>query len=257
MQVGCEDDGKIVEESIAPTELPQFIRSTLSEAEVQKVETYLDRLVEAGCRLPVLYLCLEELSPESAALRARRRRKWREDKHGERTLLPEWDKGRPLATRKQMETLRKNVAAVRSLIYRRQQELLLVADTGEVPLPSSMTTVSENMDDALLQVKESLGWICSLAEAYNPPLEDKLLKSKELIPLAAYVRRHADKGKAPGKRRAVRDEALEGLVELFCERGPSASDLREKLVKFQKEYRPYYKALVRTLGDLHRFHAPK
>ena len=70
-----EEGGKCVEESLAPAGLPSFIQTKLSRPKVYRVEEYLNRLVAAGCRRPVLYFCLAELSPEAEA--AREGRRWR------------------------------------------------------------------------------------------------------------------------------------------------------------------------------------
>src|ERR1035441_6230337 len=123
-----EEGGKCVEESLAPNRLPSFIQTTLGPPMVYRVEDYLNRLVAAGCRRPVLCFCLEQLSPEAVA--AREGKRWRSVRRedGEVDLLAELMEGRPLATREDMEGVRNKVKAVRRVIHRYQRELLLVAD---------------------------------------------------------------------------------------------------------------------------------
>ena len=97
-----EQGGKCFEESLAPAGLPPFIRATLSPGKVARVENHLDRLVAAGCRRPVLYFCLEELSPDAVAVREGRRRRPVAEEDGEFSLTPERTAGRRLATREDM-----------------------------------------------------------------------------------------------------------------------------------------------------------
>src|ERR1039458_7993874 len=104
-----EEGGKCVEESLAPAGLPPFIQTTLSRPKVYRVEDYLNRLVAAGCRRPVLNFCLEQLSPEAVA--AREGKRWRSIRRedGEVDLLPARDEGRPLATREDMRSEERRV----------------------------------------------------------------------------------------------------------------------------------------------------
>ena len=57
-------------------------------------------------RRPVLYFCLEELSPEAAAIREGRRRMSVPEKDGEYRSARRADGRRPLATREHMEAVR-------------------------------------------------------------------------------------------------------------------------------------------------------
>jgi hypothetical protein len=252
-----EQGGKCFAESLAPAALPPFIHATLGRHKVYRVEEYLNRLVAAGCSRPVLYFCLEELSPEAAAKREGRRRLSVPEKDGEYRLLDERDGGRPLATREEMEAVRNKAIATRRRVRRYRRELLLVADTQEVPPPSGMTALPEDTDDALALAEESLDWVANLAGAYTAPFEKTLLKSKGLLYLTAYVLRHADPRKVAGGRRNGVDKAHAGLVRILTKRKLSPSDLRAKLRKFERDYPRLHRLLVRKLDELHRFHAPK
>jgi hypothetical protein len=250
-----EHGGKCIEESLAPAGLPQFIRATLGRDKIYGVEGYLRRLVAAGCRRPVLHFCLAQLGPEAAAIREGQRRRSVPGGDGEFTLVAERTKGRPLATREDMEAVRNKAEAARRLIHRYQRELVLVADTNEFRVPTGMTTEPVDADDALALLKESLAWVSSLAEAYTKPFERTLLKSKGLLYLTAYVLTHADAGEIRGRRGGGVDKALAGLASMVSGRKWSPSDLREKLRKFEKDHERLHKLLVRKLDELHRFHA--
>ena len=248
-------DDEWCEESLAPAGLPSFIRAMLGRYKVYDAEGHVKRLVEAGCRPEVLYFCLEELSPDAAAIRHGRRRRPVPGEDGEFSPSAEWTERRPLATREDMEAVRNKAEAARRLILRHQRELLLVADTREVPLPSGIMTAPENADDALSLLKESLAWVSSLAGVYTAPFEKTLLKSKGLLYLTTYVLAHADAREIQGRRGDGVDTALAGLASLVTKRAWSPSDLREKLRKFEKDHPRLYKLLVRKLDELHRFHA--
>jgi len=138
-----EQGGKWLEESIAPARLPPFIRTTLSREKVYDVEGHIRRLEKAGCRRPVLYFCLQELSPEAAAMREERRRKLVPGIDGESDLSDERTERRPLANREDMEAVRNKAEAARGLIDRYQQELLLVADTKNTYIVSGNGDVIE------------------------------------------------------------------------------------------------------------------
>jgi hypothetical protein len=250
-----ERGGKCIEESLAPAGLPPFIRATLRRDKVYEVEGHIRRLVEAGCRPEVLYFCLGELSPDATAIREGRRRRSVPGEDGEFTLAAERTEGRPLATREDLEAVRNKADAARRLIHRHQRELLVVADTNEFRLPTGMTTVPEDADDALALLKESLSWVARLAGAYTTPFEKTLLKSKGLIFLTAYVLSHAQATKVRGLRWMGVDNELAGLASLVTERAWSPSDLRAKLRKFEKDHPRLYKLLVRKLDELHSFHA--
>ena len=250
-----EQGGKCIEESLAPAGLPPFIRVTLGRDKVYDVEGHIKRLVAAGCRRPVLHFCLEELSPEAAAIREGRRRRSVPGEDGEFTLVAERTEGRPLATREDMEAVRNKAEAARRLIHKHQRELLLVADTNEFRLPTGIMTVPEDADDALSLLKESLSWVARLAGAYTKPFEKTLLKSKGLIFLTAYVLSHAQATKVRGLRWMGVDKELAGLASLVTERAWSPSDLRAKLRTFEKDHERLYKLLVCKLDELHSFHA--
>lgn len=245
-----EEGGKWVEESFAPDGLPQFIRAMLGPRKADDVEGHIRRLVKAGCLRPVLYFCLEQLSPEAVA--AREGKRWRSvpREDGEFTLTAERTEGRPLATREDMEAVRYNAEKTRRLIHGHQRELLLVADTNEFRLPTGPT----DADEALSLLKESLDWVSSLAGAYTAPFEKTLLKSKGLLYLTAYVLKHADPSKIRGQRHSGVDKALAGLASLVTKREWPPSGLRAKLRKFGKDHPHVHKLLLRKLEELHRFH---
>ena len=250
-----EQGGEWKEESLARDELPPFIHAAVGQYKVYDVEGHIRRLVEAGCLQPVLYFCLEELSPEAAAVREGRRRRPVPGEDGEFSPAAEREKERSLATREDMEAVRNTADAARRQIHGHQRELLLVADTKAVPLPTGMPTVPEDADDALSLLKESLTWVSRLADAYTAPFEKTLLKSKGLLYLTAYVLGHADATKVRGRRWKGVDKELAGLASLVSGRTWSPSGLREKLRKFRMDHERLYRLLVRILDELHRFHA--
>jgi hypothetical protein len=65
-----EENGAWREESCAPDQLPEFLNETLDVDEVATVERKVDQLVAAGCQRPVVYFCLQQLSPASEWLRS-------------------------------------------------------------------------------------------------------------------------------------------------------------------------------------------
>jgi hypothetical protein len=219
------------------------------------VEGHIKRLVEAGCLRPVLYFCLEQLSPEAAAAREGRRRKPVPGEDGEFSPAAEWTEGRKLETREDLEAVTNTADAARRQIHGHRRELLLVAYTREFPLPTCMTAEPEDADDALTLLEESLSWVSKLAGAYIAPFEKTLLKSKGLLYLTAYVLGHADATKVRGRRWQGVDEALARLAGMLTKRKLSPSDLRAKLRKFEQDYPRLHKLLVRKLDELHRFHA--
>lgn len=250
-----ERGGKWVKESLTPAALPQFIGATLGPRKADDVEGHIRRLVKAGCSRPVLYFCLEQLSPDAEAARKGQRRMSVPGEDGEVDLLAERTEGRPLATRQDLEALVNKAEDARRLIQHHRRELLLVADTSEFRLPTGMMTEPRDADDAFWLLNESLSWGSSLAGAYTAPFAKTLLKSKGLLYLTAYVLTHANKKETPGRRRDGVDEALAGLARILTKKKLSPSDLRAKLRKFEKDHPRLYKLLVRKLYELHRFHA--
>jgi hypothetical protein len=251
-----EEGGKCVEESLAPAGLPPFIQTTLRRDKVYRVEDHINRLVAAGCRRPVLYFCLEQLSPEAAATREGKRWRTIPGEDGESTLTTERTERRKLATREDMDVVRNKVRVVRRFIHRYHRELLLVADTEEVPAPQGIMTEPVIAEHVLALLEDALTWVSSLAEVYTAPFERTLLKSKGLLYLTAYVTAHADM-KTRGRRGDSVDAALAKLASLFTKKELSPSDLRAKLSKFEKDHPRLYKLLVHKLDELHRFHASR
>ncbi|MGA2607428.1 MAG: hypothetical protein ABSH01_08220 [Terriglobia bacterium] len=250
-----EQGGKWVEESVAPAGVPPSIRATLGQDRTYKVEDHVRKLEKAGCRRAVLYFCLEQLSPEAAAMREGRRRKLVLGNDGEFNTASGWTEGRKLATREDMEAVRNKAEATRRLIHRHRRELLLVADTNEFRLPTGMVPGPEDADDALSLLEESLSWVASLARAYATPFEKTLLKSKGLLFLTAYVLKYADARKVKERRWMGVKGELAGLASLVTEKKWSPSDLRGKLRRFEKDYPRLHKLLLHKLDELHRFHA--
>jgi hypothetical protein len=253
--VRWEQDGKWLEESLAPDRLPPFIRATLGQDKTDDVEGHITWLEKAGCRGPVLYFCLEELSPDAAAMREGRRRRSVPGNDGDFNLSAERTEARALATRQDMKAVRNKAEATRRLIHIHQRELLLVADTNEYRLPSGMVTQPEDPEDALSLLRESLSWVAKLAGAYTTPFEKTLLKSKGLLFLTAYVLAHADARKVRGRRWMGVKKELATLGSLVTKKKWSPSDLRGKLRKFEHDHPRLHKLLLRKLDELHRFHA--
>lgn len=250
-----EEGGRWVEESLAPSKLPPFIHTTLSRSNVYRVEEYLNRLVAAGCLRPVLYFCLEELSPNAEAVRRGRQRRLVPGSDGEFNLSAEWMEGLPPTTREDMKVVRTKAKTARRLIHRHRRGLLLVADTKEFPPPSGIMTGPVIAEDALALLEDSLTWVSSLAAAYTAPFEKTILMSKGLLYLTAYVMAHVDASKIRGRRGDGVGDALAGLASVVSGRTWSPSDLRAKLHKFERDHLRLYRLLVHKLGELHRFHA--
>ena len=250
-----EQGGKWLEESLAPDMLPPFIGAILGRDRTYEVEGHIRRLEKAGCRRPVLYLCLEELGPDAAAMREGRRRKLVPGNDGEFNPAAEWTEGGKLETREDLESVWDKAEKTRRLIRHHRRELLLVADTREFPLPTGMTTEPEDADDALTLLEESLSWVSKLAAAYAAPREKNVLKSKGLLFLTAYVLKYADARKVKEQRWMGVKGELAGLASLVTKKAWSPSDLRDKLRKFERDYPRLHKLLVHKLDELHRFHA--
>jgi len=248
-----EQGGQFLEQSLAPDSLPSFIRATLRPDKVYEVEGHIRLLENAGCRRPVLYFCLEELSLEAAAMREGRRRKLVPGSDGESSPPAGWTEGRKLATREDMKAVRNKAEATRRLIHKHQRELLLVADTNEFRLP----TGPAGSDDALSLLKESLSWVSSLAAAYTAPSGKTPLKSMGLLFLTAYVLTHAGARKVRGLRWMGAKGELAGLASLVTKKKWRPSDLSGRLRKFESDHPRLHRLLLRKLDELHRFHSEK
>lgn len=247
-----EKRGKWIDESVAPTDLPESIRAMFDAGEIKEVESCLDSLAALGCQRPVLYFCLEELSDDAGAFREGRKRVSVADEDGEYETLDKWDEGHPYGSRKELEHLIANADLTKHLVHRYRSELLLAAQTGEHRPPGGETELDDV--EALSQLEKNLGWVSRLAQEYTPPFLDKILKSKGYLFLTAYVTRYANTKKDPGQRMPARDKTLESLMGKFNDTGQKASDLREKLRKFERDYPRLYKLLIKDLDNLHRFH---
>lgn len=202
----------------------------------------------------MLYFCLAELSPEAEAAREGRRWKSIPGEDGESTLAAVPTERRPLATREDMEAEGNKAKAARRLIHRHRRELLLVADTKEVPPPSGIMTEPVIAEYVLVLIEDSLTWVSSLAEACTAPFEKTLVKSKGLLYLTAYVLAHVDASEIRARRGDGVGDALAGLASMVSGRRWSPSDLRAKLHKFENDHPRLHKMLVHKLDELHRFH---
>jgi len=159
-----DQKGGLEWESFAPDDLPQFIRCKLESAEIKDVERNVKRLVEAGCCEPVIYFCLEELSPEadqrrsrgevvavspkrkpsagrdSPSARARRPRAPGEESQAadspkagssDEEEIPAATVRRRLAPAEELEAVTNAARKAKDVIHRYQRELLLVADAAD------------------------------------------------------------------------------------------------------------------------------
>lgn len=300
------------EESLAPSELPKFIPAKIArdakkglknpkqknrdvetqiKEAIKNVEAGIERLVAAGCCRPVLYFCLEELSPEAAEIRAGQGRVTIADKDGEYDLLAARRPPRPRPSHEDMEAVRNKAIAARRVIHKYRRELVLVADASErlaaaaawkhpvaeasenpgadkskhpdgdmteYRLPCGLMTTPQSSEDALDLLTDSLTWVSRLAEAYTAPYEKKILKSKSLLYLTAYVTLVADANKIRGQDRARLCSTLARLANLVAWKADnlwSPSDLQGKLDKFGKDHPRLHKLLVKKLDELHRFHS--
>lgn len=148
-------------ESLAPSELPAFIRekierearddsktATVTEWEgikrtaketLDAVNLAIERLTQAGCCKEVIYFCLDQLSPEEEEWRSKgelmtRSRKQRvqsasaDDESYEDQNFPAYMTRRKLATREDMERLVRAARSMRGTIFRYSRELSIVAD---------------------------------------------------------------------------------------------------------------------------------
>lgn len=270
-----EQDGKWIEKSCAPDQLPEFIRSTHTETEIKDVEAVIDWLVAAGCSRPVIYFCIDMLSPSAEEIRSGR--EWTavpSKVGGDDSLIKRQPK---LATSEDLETVANTAKEARKQIHRYQRELLLVADIGEHPLPDSMMTQFTLAVDAIDMLESSLTWVAELAEAYTASFEATLMKSKGLLYLTAYVSMYAEKGKlrsprhraekgigAPNKPEVrarhddrTHDNALASLANTCSGKdgGWSPSDLYAKLHKFENDHPRLFAKLQAKLNELHEFSA--
>ena len=268
-----EQDGEWNEKSCAPDQLPAFIRSTHTKAEINEVEADIHRLVAAGCSGPVIYFCIDMLSPSAEEIRSGR--EWTAISGKDGGECSQVKSKRKLATSEDLGTVANTAKEARKQVHRYQSELLLMADTGEHPLPGSMMTQLTLAVDAIDLLESSLTWVAELAEAYTASFESTLLKSKGLLYLTAYVSMYAENGKlrspqhlaqkdiaVPNQRevRAQRDalphdNALASLARICTGKdgGWSPSDLYAKLHKFEEDHPRLFAKLQAKLKELHEF----
>ena len=299
-----EEDGEVKEKSLAPESLPQFILDNFAEAAkknadprtprgikarfdeyIKDVESYIDRLVAAGCNRRVICFCLEELSPYSEATRRGHRRASRLGPDDEYEQLDEYEKKPEHTTRKHTEFIKREATGLRHLIYVQRRALQLAAHVQKRALPSGLFTTLEDPDDALALLMSLLGWLSELAEDYAAPMKTTLLKGKELLHLTAYVKLVAHMNNIVGRDRARMDRTLADLLNLVVDTMPeprfkvkqsprktkgkrpapetkakrpaptrAPSDLLGKLHDFERAQEWLYKELMGSLEKLHRFH---
>jgi hypothetical protein len=272
-----EENGRSREESFAPEKLPQFIAAKLEREAMEhadpkteraikaafkeymnSVETDVGRLVAAGCRRRVVYFCLEELSPESTAIREGRRRLSVARSDGEYDLLPQREKDRPTINRDDMKTMKSAVIRARHHIQRNRRGILWSAEATGRPLPRGLMTTPADDTDALAFLLDALTWASNLAQDYVAPFETSHVKGKGLLHLTAYIGLVIDAHKMDELAQADLHSTLAGLVNLVIgtsERQWAPSDLRDKLEKFGQDYPRLHELLAHKLCELHRFHA--
>ena len=266
-----EEDGVWREDSCLLGQLPRFIRKMLNEDEIATVENRVDQLVAAGCQRPVVYFCLEQLSPAAEWSRSGGHLKGVQAQQGEE-LAPR-KQMRSIATREDMATVASNARAARKEIHKQKSELSIAAEALRYALPVGFFTSAENPEDALLFLESALSWVAKLADAYATPMVSTLIKSKGLLYLAMYVGRHADEGKLRGKktdcvlpdskkasgdRRARRTHlpAANVLVDLLskimgADQSWSPSELKDKVESFRQDHPRLHKLLDKRLSELH------
>jgi hypothetical protein len=266
-----EENGALREESCAPDQLPEFLKNKLKKGEVENLEHRVDQLVAAGCRKPVVYFCLQQLSPTSEWIRSGGHHVGTPSRPGEDCTIKR--QKTPVATREDMSSLVANARATRNQIRRFTSSLSLMAKASGIALPACLSISMGNVDDALDLLENSLTWVAKIAEAYTAPMAETLLKSKGLLYLAAYVSRHCDQRKlrsprvknvmkgpkrASGDLRARRSVEAPGnvLAELATQaagKSWSTAELKGKLESFRQKEPRLYRLLDQKLTELHRF----
>jgi hypothetical protein len=262
------------QESSALEHFPKFIERGHSSAEIENIETDVDRLVAAGCQRSVVYFCLQQLSAGAQWLRAGgERRPVRkivsavgDEEFSMEQQVPEF------ASREDLEAVANTARAARRQIHRYQRELLLIAASAELPLPVGLVCRPEFSEDTLALLENSLTWTAQLADAYTTPFESTLLKSKGVLYLTVYVflfaasteltgsrssNLHRGKAKPSGARRAKRqyvaDNPLTSILTILTRRPWSLSELRDKVRGFKADHPGLYKRLATKLRELHDF----
>jgi hypothetical protein len=267
-----EENGTPREESCAPDQLPEFLRDKLTKGEIKTVEDMVDQLVAAGCQRPVVYFCMEQLSPAAEWLRSGGRRIGVRARGKELVTLKQ---KKSIATREDMATVASKARAARKQIHSCRYELSLVAEALPSVLPAGFSTSAENPEDAILFLKSALSWVANLADAYAAPMETTLVKSKGVIYLTLYVSLCADERKlrspkaksvladskkASGDKRAKKTplpagNVLAGLLSKIM--GPndswSPAELIGKVDSFAQDHPRLYRLLAKKLTELHQF----
>lgn len=294
-----EQNGKLIEESLAPSELPRFIparieqnakkgrtmRTVQDKVEVQRLvkgemrdlNSAIDQLVAGGCRRPVLYYCLEELSPESEEYRLRGAKIGaskellsklppRVEAADEELDIPAVTVRSPLATRDDLGKVARAAENARAMIFQYRRELRLLAQDAGVsskfPVPDGITGGWK----AIEVLQELLTWAARVSDQYSAPLQTNLFKSKGLLFLAAYVELVAEKYKISGRALAKMHGAVATLADIVMtkdeeggegeiEKHWSPSDLILKLNSFEQDSPRLHQKLLRNLRELHEFHS--
>jgi hypothetical protein len=315
-----EDGDEERAESFAPSEIPAFIRTKIEreargdskmdtayerediertiKAKMDDVNFAIARLAKARCCKPVIYYCLNELSPESEIRRSRGElmmasKKLRsagtsaDDDSCEEQDIPPVMVRRELVSRDDVtKKVTKAAMKARKVIRLYQRELLLVADavetiranrigpeaTGrktseadgdtsadetEIMLPTGITTAPQDAVDALVLLTNSLSWVSALADAYAAPEQKKILKSKGLLFLTAYVELVIRECRPRERVRAQMRHYLTQLANAVVgtsEDQLSPSYLIDKLKKFKEDHPRLHDRLELNLDNLHQFH---
>lgn len=274
-----------MEESLAPFKLPSFIRQ-FEKGKIKEIETYVRRLVKAGCCERVIYFCLEQLSPEAErhriqgelAVKPRPKVTQQEiaispkagssDEEEIRMVRVQFDPDEEdmpedtvpwrFAPGEKLEAVTNSAGKARKLIHQYRRDLWFAAnatDRAGLHLPHTSLTAPEDNEDALELLEKPLAWASRLAEVYIVPYMKKLLEDKGVLYLVSHVAEHAEARKIRGHAHGNIKNALSALVDSVADKGWESPDLREKLRIFEKEYPRLYRLLVKKLDELHRFHS--
>jgi hypothetical protein len=155
-----------------PEDLPQNGEPKLTIEETSAIEACIIRLVNLGCIRNVLYWCIQEFGTDADRLVGG---------------------GASMATREDMAGLSKKVKGVIEATRRYRDELLVVAEAcpeahplrrGWLTEPAPLA--SEQMTDLL----DHLSWLDELAESWQSPNVNSLMKNKGILYLLAYVWLH-------------------------------------------------------------------
>lgn len=194
---------------------------------------------------------------------------------------------RPLATRDNVKEVAKAAMKAKGCVRKYERELWLVASAVEqmrrapeeadaadptevaaaaaaaaaaeaVPrLPLWIVSSPELGEDPFALLQEFLAWLVNLVEAYTAPEQTKVLKSKGVLLLTAYVDLRVGASELRGRSKASLYDAVADLLDRMTDRTWSPSDLSDKLNKFKEDHKRLYKRLSKKLAELHDFHSAR